>query len=102
MRTPALVGRHTYVANEAEKRAFRSGDFDLPVPRRGDRHFGNDGSNVVRRDGLEEDRRKPDDVSIRTRIGDAAEEFHELGRADNGVGDARGLNQFLLASLARK
>jgi hypothetical protein len=54
------------------------------------------GSNVVCRDGLEQNARKPDPVSIRTRIGDAAEEFHELGRADDRVGDARGLNQFLL------
>jgi hypothetical protein len=34
--------------------------------RRCERHLGDDRSNVVRRDGLEQDRRKPDYVSIRT------------------------------------
>ena len=57
------------------------------------------GSDVVRGDGLEQERRKSDRVSIRARIGDAAEEFHELGRADDGVGDASGLDQFLLGEL---
>jgi hypothetical protein len=28
-----------------------------------------------------------------------SEKFHELGRADNGVGDAAGLDQFLLGDL---
>ena len=32
-------------------------------------------------------------------FGDAAEKFHELGRADDGVGDARGFDQFLLGEL---
>ena len=32
-------------------------------------------------------------------VGDAAEEFQELGRADDGVGDAGGLDQFLLGDL---
>src|SRR5215468_11124222 len=31
--------------------------------------------------------------------GDAAEEFQELGRADDGVGDAGGRDQFLLGDL---
>ncbi|MCY1221334.1 hypothetical protein D9M72_333860 [compost metagenome] len=36
---------------------------------------------------------------MRTGIGDAADEFHELGRADDGVGDAGGLYQFFLRDL---
>jgi hypothetical protein len=35
---------------------------------------------------------QPDHVSIRTQSGDAAEEFQKLGRADDGVGDAGGLD----------
>ena len=48
-----------------ERRSFRAGDLDDTVSRRRERHIGNDGSNVVRRDGLEQAGRKPDDVSIR-------------------------------------
>jgi hypothetical protein len=33
------------------------------------------------------------------RSGDAAEEFQELGRADNGAGDAGGLDRFLWGDL---
>jgi hypothetical protein len=36
------------------------------------------------------------------RSGDAAEEFQELGRADNGVGDAEASISFSGATLARK
>ena len=32
-------------------------------------------------------------------VGDAAEKFHELGRADDGVGDAGGFDQFFLGDL---
>src|SRR5262249_16846700 len=65
-----------------ERRSLRAGDLDDAVLRRGERHIRDDSSNVVRRDGLEQDGRKLDRVSIRARIGDAAEEFHKLGRAD--------------------
>src|SRR5213082_2801632 len=79
-----------------ERRSFRAGDLDDAVSRRRERHIGDDSSNVVRRDGLEQAGREPDRVSIRTLSGDAAEEFQKLGRADDGVGDAGGLDQFLL------
>ena len=82
-----------------ERRSFRVGDLDDAVARRRERHLGDDRSNIIRRDGLEQAGRKPDDVSIRTGIGDSAEEFQELGRADDGVGDAGGLDQFLLGDL---
>src|SRR5580704_12818702 len=49
-----------------ERRSFRAGDLDEAASRRRERHIGNDGSNVVRRDGLEQDGRKPDYVSSRT------------------------------------
>jgi hypothetical protein len=48
-----------------ERRSFRAGDLDDAVSRRRERHIGNDGSNVVHRDGLEQAGRKPDPVSIR-------------------------------------
>ena len=48
-----------------ERPSLRAGDLDDATSRRGDRHFGDPGSNVVRRDRLEQDGRKPDDVSIR-------------------------------------
>jgi len=49
-----------------ERCSFRAGDLDDAVSRRRQRHLGDDESNVVRRDGLEQDRWKPDYVSIRT------------------------------------
>ena len=72
---------------------------DDAVARRRERHLRDDGSHVVRRDGLEQAGRQPDDVALRTGSGDAAEKFQELGRADDGVGDAGGLDQFLLGDL---
>ena len=48
-----------------ERCTFRAGDLDDTVSRRRERHI-NDGSNIVRRDGLEQAGRKPDHVSIRT------------------------------------
>src|SRR5215472_13925897 len=49
-----------------ERRSFWAGDLDDSVSRRGERHLGDDRSNVVRRDGLEQAGRKPNRVSIRT------------------------------------
>ena len=49
-----------------ERRAFRAGDLDRAVSRRRERHIGNAGSHVVRRDGLEQAGRNPDCGSIRT------------------------------------
>src|SRR5207245_1263235 len=49
-----------------ERCSFRAGDLDDATSRRRERHIGDDGSNVVRRDGLEQAGRKPDHVSIRT------------------------------------
>ena len=47
-----------------EWRSFRAGNLHDAAARRRECHIGNDGSNVVRRDGLEQDRREPDCVSI--------------------------------------
>src|SRR5712691_1144707 len=82
-----------------ERRSIRAGDLDDAVSRRRERHIGNNDSNVVRRDGLEQAGRKPDHVSIRTCSSDGTEEFQKLGRADDGVGGAGGLDQFLLGDL---
>ena len=49
-----------------ERRSFRAGDLDDTISRHRERHIGNDDSDVVRRDGLEQAGHKPDDVSIRT------------------------------------
>src|SRR5207247_5666514 len=49
-----------------ERCSFRAGDLDDAASWRRERHIGDDGSNVVRSDGLEEAGRKPDDLSIRT------------------------------------
>ena len=48
-----------------ERCSFRAGDLDDAASRRRERQLGDDGSNVVRRDGLEQAGRKPDDISIR-------------------------------------
>src|SRR6266850_3740053 len=82
-----------------ERCSFRAGDLDDAVSWRRERNVGDDGSNVVRRDRLEQPGRKPDHAPSRTRIGDGAEEFQELGRADDAIGDAGGLDQFLLGDL---
>ena len=65
-----------------ERCSFRAGDLDDAISRRRDRHLGDDSSNVIRRDGLEQAGREPDDVSIRTFVRDTAEEFQKLGRAE--------------------
>jgi hypothetical protein len=52
--------------NFVERRSLRAGDLDDAASRRRERHLGNDRSNVVRRDRLEQNGRKPDDVSLRT------------------------------------
>src|SRR5262249_17276307 len=62
-----VADRLQIAGNEfVERRSFRAGDLDDTVSRRRERHIGNDGSNVVRRDGLEQAWRNPDRVSIRT------------------------------------
>src|SRR5689334_11590419 len=48
-----------------ERSPFRPGDLDDAASRRRERYICNDGSNVVRRDGLEQAGREPDYVSIR-------------------------------------
>jgi hypothetical protein len=79
--------------NFVERRSFRAGDLDNAVSRRRERHIGADGSNVVCRSGLAQAGRQPDQVSLRTFSGNAADKFRKLGRADNGVGDAGGLDR---------
>lgn len=69
-----------------ERSSFRAGDLDDAISRCRECHFGNDGSNVVRRDGLEQAGRNPDEVAVCIGSGNATEEFQELGRADDGGG----------------
>src|SRR5262245_32703813 len=49
-----------------ERCSFGAGDLDDAVAWRRERHIGDDGSNVVRRNRLEQAGRKPDPASIRT------------------------------------
>src|SRR5262245_29750267 len=49
-----------------ERCSFRAGDLDDAVAWRRERHLGDGGSNVIRRDRLEQAGRKSDDVSTRT------------------------------------
>src|SRR5947209_19962422 len=49
-----------------ERCSFRASDLNDAVSWRRERHIGDDGSNVVRRDRLEQAGRQPDHVSIRT------------------------------------
>ena len=49
-----------------ERRSLRSGDLDDAASRRRDGHLGDESSDVVRRDGLEQTGRKPDHVSVHT------------------------------------
>src|SRR3954466_2290046 len=54
-----------------ERCSFRTGDLDDTAARRRERHIGDGGSNVVRRDRLEHAGRNPDQVSICAWTGDA-------------------------------
>jgi len=58
-----------------ERRSLRAGDLDDAVSRRRERHIGNDGGNVVRRDGLELAGRILTMFPSALEIGDALEEF---------------------------
>src|SRR3954471_15928210 len=78
--------------NLVERRAFRAGDLDDAVCRLRECHIGDDGGNIVRRDRLEQAGRNPHLIALRARSGDRAKEFQELGRANDGVGDAGGLD----------
>jgi hypothetical protein len=62
----ARVANRLQIAGDdfVERRSFRAGDLDDAVSRRRERHIGNVFSDVIRRDGLEQDGREPDDVSI--------------------------------------
>src|SRR5215207_242718 len=82
-----------------ERRAFRAGDLDDAVCRLRECHIGDDGGNIVRRDRLEQAGRNPHLIAFRTGSGDAAKKLQELGRTNDSVGDARGLDQFLLGDL---
>ena len=64
-----------------------------------DRDVGQRGGDVVRRDGLHRagDRRTVSPVGAR--LDDAADELEELGRAEDRVGNAGGLDQVLLGQL---
>jgi len=100
-RTTTRVADRLQIAGDdfVERCSFRAGDFDDAISRCRERHLDDDSSNVVRCDGLEQAGREPDHVSVRTFSGDATEEFQKLGRADDRIGDAGGLDQFLLGDL---
>src|SRR5215470_9741577 len=83
----------------AERGAVGAGDLDDAVARRRERHLGDGGRHVVGRDGLEQAGRDLDHAALGPIRGDGREEFHELGGADDGVGVAGGLDQFLLGDL---
>ena len=55
-RTTSRVADRLQIAGDdfVERGSFRPGDLDDAVSRRRERHIGHDGSNVVRRDGLEQ------------------------------------------------
>src|SRR5205814_1891680 len=55
-----------------ERRSLLAGDLDDAVARRRERHISDVGGNIVCRDGLEQAGRQPDNVSIRTFLGEAA------------------------------
>src|SRR5499427_10883307 len=90
---PRVADRLQIAGDECiERGAFRPSDLDDAPAWRRERHLGGDGRHVVRRDRLEQAGRQPDGAALRTRLGDAAEEFHELGGADDGVEEAGGLD----------
>jgi hypothetical protein len=74
---PARVADSLQIASDdyVERRSFRACALDDPVSRTNEGHFGDVVGNVVSRDRLKQARRKPNDASICSRIGDPAEEF---------------------------
>lgn len=81
---------------------MRAGDLDDAVARRGECRLGDEESHVVCRDRLKHYGRKPDFHSRHGPIGDTAEEFEKLRRADNGVRNAGGGDQLFLGELGAK
>src|SRR5690606_22300652 len=71
-----------------------------------DRNIESDGGHrlgyVVGSDGLEQDGRQMRRLPDRARLGDPGHKLEELSRADNRVGNPRGLDQVFLGQLRTK
>src|SRR6266550_3296611 len=84
-------------AHELVKRdSVRAGNFNGSILRFRDRNFGEVSSEIVREDGLKQNRREANCLPARRLISNASNEFKELRRAHNRVRNRRSLNQFFL------
>ena len=63
---------------------FGSGQFDGTIQRLSEGYIGHDGGDVIRRNGLHQDRWKPDHLPFSRRFGDGANELEELRSAHAG------------------
>jgi hypothetical protein len=82
-----------------ERRSFRAGDLDDAVSRRASATSATMAATSSAAMGWNRPGESLTMFPSALECGDAAEEFQELGRADDGVGDAGGLDQFLLGDL---
>ncbi len=85
-----------------EWKTVRAGDLDDAVQWRSDREVGQGSGDVIGGDGLYESRGKPNAVAFAGGLDDASDELEELRRAQDGVGNPRGLDQLFLRDLGAK
>src|SRR5216684_6337127 len=93
---PIVVCLQAESDERVEPELFRSPDFNRAVYRRTERDPADRFGDVVSRDRLNECDWHPDRVAVGGAVGDAGDEFKELRRADDRVGDRRLLDHFLL------
>jgi hypothetical protein len=73
---------------------FGTRQFDRAVQRLRERHIGHDGGDVIRRNGLHQNRWKPNGL-----LSDATHELEELRGADNRIRNRGSLDQIFLGHL---
>ena len=72
---------------------FGTGQIDRAVQRPTEGRIGQDGGDVIRRNGLHQDRWKPDRLPFGRRSGDAAHELEELRGAHDRVRNRGSLDE---------
>ena len=78
---------------------FGTGQIDRAVQRLGEGRIGHGGGDVLRRNGLHQDRWEPNRLPFGRRLGDAAHELEELRGAHDRVRNRGRLDQIFLSQL---
>ena len=72
---------------------FGTGQIDRAVQRLSEGHIGHDGGDIIRRNGLHQNRRNPDRLPFSRKLGDAAHELEELRGAHDRVRNRGSLDE---------